>query len=282
MALISLIKDINAIVVSSLTVYFLNALFRQKILFKNSVHEYQHILYKMKNKKVFFIWVIFIQFLLLFCGCTKKQVQLENIDNYETYTNYTLRKASSPQFEYNVIPFYADNQSRVDIYIKVSYNKLVFIQTEGKKISSYNYRIRIVDEAADSLLVDDEFNKYFENDKTDNYNYYDFNLKSYKLPLGKFIVSITITDNNTQISFTKNERVSISFGSEEKLLCSGLLLIHKITGDIETKAVINPIVSKNIPYFEKDTIFTFFEIYSKYKTEANIEIVNECSLSIQS
>jgi GWxTD domain-containing protein len=208
-----------------------------------------------------------------FCSCIRKTL-LDDVNYVESYTDYSFRKMVSPSFYFDALGFYKNGEGRTDIYLKVGYDKLVFLKESGINIARYNCSIRIINEENDSLIVDDEFEKKIVEQSLNAKvsDFFDFILKSYKLPRGSFIVRVKISDLNSSKYFSKLDRVIIDFSEDSSLQSSDLLLVHKVVNENKGQLRISPIVSKHIPCLERDTIFSFFEIYSKEKQTVTIDM----------
>ncbi len=199
----------------------------------------------------------------IICLTCIKRPPLDDVNYVETYTAFSIRKMVSPSFYFDVLSFYKDDEGRADIYLKVGYDKLVFLKENEINVARYNCRIMIINEDTDSILVNTEFEKKItiEEWKVEFNNYYDFNLKSFKLPNGYFIVSIKISDLNSTKSFSKLERIVVDFSKDYNLQASDLLLVQKVNNQ-NGQIRLSPMISKHIPLMRNDSIFSFYEVYS--------------------
>jgi len=224
----------------------------------------------MRNNSLIFLYLIIIS--SVFISCVKK-VPLEDANYVESYTSYTLRKLVSPEFYFQPLVFYKDSNGRVDIYLKVGYNKLVFLKENNFRVAKYNCKITIINEENDSIVIVNEFEKKIvESELNDEkLHFFDFTLKSFNLNNGTYIISVKISDLNSNKFFSKIDRVTLNYSKDSNLYLSDILLLNKVASNND-KIKISPIINKHIPFFKSDSIYSFFEVYTNKNQDCKIEI----------
>ena len=164
-----------------------------------------------------------------------------------------------------------NDNTRVDIYIQVPYTTVQFIKTSTGFEGSYTVTVSVYDENKDKLLVEKSWREKIDAqdfDQTFSQSNYDLSLKSFYLAPGKYFIKTSVEDEDSKKSFSSGKIYTVRDLSGN-FSVSDILLINKLS-QVEGSNKILPNISRNVN-FERDGISMFFEVYSKYPQNVNIQ-----------
>jgi len=170
----------------------------------------------------------------------------------------------SPYFDFDVVNLRDDKpgQSRLDVYIKLANDALVFVKDDsGRFRGRYEASVVILD--SDNFQMDGKVWKedIYANDFDATNSRKRFHLTSarFSLPPGKYTVSVSLTDLETNSTNSQKRQIELSDYDRDKLMLSDVLFADYVQPDSTGTLVLRPKVS-----FEKTgrgELFAYFEIY---------------------
>jgi GWxTD domain-containing protein len=180
-----------------------------------------------------------------------------DIKYYEDFLNFSSDKVGN---------------TRVDVYIQVPYTTVQFVKSSTGFEGTYTATVSVYGEDKDKLLAEKSWTEKIDTknfDQTISGSNYNLSQKSFYLAPGKYFIKTSVEDEDSKKSFSSENMFTVRDLSGN-FAVSDILLINKLT-QVEGSNRILPNISKNVNV-EKDGIPMFFEVYSKYSKNANIQL----------
>jgi len=164
-----------------------------------------------------------------------------------------------------------ENKTRVDIYVQVPYTTIQFVKISAAFEAAYSVTVSVFDEDKEKLLVEKSWKEKVDTkefDQTISKSNYNLSLRSFYLVPGKYFIRTSIEDEDSKRSLSSENMYTVRDLSGN-ISISDILLVNKLT-QVKGSNKILPNISRNVN-FEKDGITMFFEVYSKYPQNAEIQ-----------
>ena len=208
---------------------------------------------------------IFIYFSVFLIWMQSLSAQIES--------DYGKKGNVDTKYYQDFLNFSADkgNNTRVDIYIQVPYTTIHFVKIQAGFEASYNVTVSVFDEDKEKLLAEKSWREKIDAhdfDQTISKNNYNLSFKSFYLIPGKYFIRTVVEDEDSRKSFnSENTYIVKDFSGDISI--SDILLINKLTLTEGSNKIL-PNISRNVNV-GKDGIPMFFEVYSKYPQNVDIE-----------
>jgi GWxTD domain-containing protein len=174
-------------------------------------------------------------------------------------------RPSSPSFEFDAINLRGDKPglSRIDIYIKVPNDELVFVKDDSGRFRA-RYEVSLVILDRDDFQMDGKIWKeevYADNfDATNSRKRFHLTSATFSLPPEKYKITIGLTDLETGTTNFRKQQVELADFDRDELMLSDVLFADYVQPDTGGTLVLRPKVT-----FDKTRraeLFAYFEIYS--------------------
>jgi len=174
-------------------------------------------------------------------------------------------------------------QSRLDVFIRVSYENLSFVQRDNAYHASYEVTIDLVDSMGrlygEKIWTEEVRTATFEESVSSQG--YSLTERVFEVPPGRYSLVTVVRDNETRGSRRMTREVVVPDFSAAGLSLSDVMIVSRMTLD-EKKKVIVPNVSTNVGGLP-DGFYAFFEAYNRDSLEAvnvTIRVLNERDESV--
>jgi GWxTD domain-containing protein len=207
---------------------------------------------------VMFLLFIFSQVLLF------AQPELNQARNYDI-----------PNFYYDLINVASPDTalSRLQIYLKVLYEELQFTLDENKYQAKYEVSAVILDNKGNQVdgKSTDETVEAENYDQTNSRQHYSISYLKFDLFPGKYKVSLSVTDLETQQTKVIKDEVRLQDFSEKELMLSDVAFVRNVIVDSLGVKSYHPDVSDCIKDLTNE-LYVYFEIYNRTPGDENYTI----------
>ncbi|MCI0493939.1 GWxTD domain-containing protein [candidate division KSB1 bacterium] len=185
------------------------------------------------------------------------------------------RNYDVPNFYYDLINVASPDAalSRLQIYLKILYEELQFTLGENNYQAKYEVSAVILDEkgnqvdgkSADETVAAESY------DQTNSRQDYSISYLKFDLFPGKYKISLSVTDLETQQTKIIKDEVRLQDFSSKELMTSDLSFVRNVVIDSLGVKSFHPDVSNCIKDLTSE-LFIYFEIYSKIQEDENYSI----------
>jgi len=177
---------------------------------------------------------------------------------------FANKENDSPEFSYELVNFAADssNLSRLDCYLKVTYNELQFIKASKKSFRA-TYKTTVIIQTKDGKEIDKQS---FKDDaligdikQTSSTIKFKLNKVTFSLPPDEYQVLMQLQDMETERTSEKKAIVTLNDYSSDKMLISHILFMDRFVANGK-QISFQPRVSSEQSYDMK--LYAYFEVYN--------------------
>ncbi|MGC8595821.1 MAG: GWxTD domain-containing protein [Candidatus Kryptoniota bacterium] len=211
--------------------------------------------------KSFRIIVLVTAFIIQSCASTVPELN-------QCFYNYKITEDALPFFEVKTFRSPEQGGTRLDIYLGVQESRLQFIKMADNFKSSYTVLLRLAGERKaysrdlSRTIIRKEVNQLDENS-------YDAFVISFFPEPGKYKLSITVSDDNTQAKLTRDFSVDIPSDTSNQIRLSDILFLAR-TDTVNGTRRITPFVPENVGLLS-DTLNFFVKTYLKSGSLDSVE-----------
>ena len=179
----------------------------------------------------------------------------------------------NPKYYQDFLNFLPDEgaNTRVDIFIQVPYAEIQFVRISAGFTASYSVTVSVFDEEKEKLLTEKSWREKIETpdfEQTTSKSNYNLSLKSFYLNPGKYFIKTAVEDEDSKNKYSSENIFTVKDFSGN-FSVSDIMLIAR-QRQVEGSSKILPNISRNINA-QKEGIPLFFEIYSEYPQDVEIE-----------
>lgn len=153
-------------------------------------------------------------------------------------------------------------QSRMDVFVRVPYENLSFVQRDGQYYSSYELTINVYDSTgrlANEQLWTEEVNAETFEESVSPHSY-SLTQRVFEVPPGRYSIVTVFRDNETNVRNRLVRQLTVSDYSTGRFSLSDIMLVSRISLEDEKKIIV-PNVSPNVGSIP-DAFYAFFEVYN--------------------
>ncbi|MFN0158076.1 MAG: GWxTD domain-containing protein [Bacteroidota bacterium] len=160
------------------------------------------------------------------------------------------------------------SQSRLDVFVQVSYENLAFVLKDDQYTASYEMTIAVHDST--QRLVSEKL--WTENVKATSFDEsvspqaHSLSQRSFELAPGKYYINTILRDNETKIAKRLVREIRVPEFAHQQFALSDIMLVRKITTSGERRSIV-PSVSPNVGNLT-DGFYLFFEAYNEIKEDS--------------
>jgi len=153
-------------------------------------------------------------------------------------------------------------QSRMDVFVKVPYENLSFVQRDGQYYASYEMTINVSDStgrlANEQLWTEEVKAETFEESVSSHA--YSLTQRVFEVSPGRYSIVTVLRDNETNVSNRLVRQLTVSDYSTRSFSLSDIMLLSRLSLEDEKKIIV-PNVSPNVGGIP-DAFYVFFEVYN--------------------
>ncbi len=180
--------------------------------------------------------------------------------------------SSKPLFYFDIANYRSgvDSLTRVDVFLKVPFERIKFIKKENDYEASYDVNLSFYDSETDTLALQRSWNEkvavkdFYATIESSSFN---LSYRSFNLHPGLYTMKLSITDNNSQIKGSLKNSLTI-LAINKPLDISDIVLVSKKVKSGEKEKII-PNVSKVITSKARKLSF-YYVVYSNVPRNVTI------------
>lgn len=163
--------------------------------------------------------------------------------------------------------------SRLNLYIKTTFDELQFVLEEGIYTASYEVSAVIYDENEYQIdgKIDQEETEASSYEETNSKRSYSLAYLNFDLEPDKYKLAISITDLETKVKRTIESEFELEDFADEKFALSDIAMVRNVEIDSIGIKSFHPDVADFI-FDLSNTLFAYFEIYSRQDKSETFEI----------
>jgi GWxTD domain-containing protein len=175
-----------------------------------------------------------------------------------------------PDFYLDAISFQSPDsmQTRIDVYVQVSYDVLRFVSADSEFIARYEMTIDILgadgNEVLEKVWNEEVHTKTFE--ATQSKKGYSLSQRSITVAPGSYVMRAQMRESESRKVSVQLKKIIVSNYWRPVLSISDIMLINRVTQEAGRTHVV-PNVSGNL-YNVPDGFFLFFELYNSTKVDS--------------
>lgn len=172
---------------------------------------------------------------------------------------------TAPRFHFEILNFKSEtNQSRLDFYFQIPYNRLHFVKSENEFTSTFYISLRLVDKNGEATFEESREEKAVCKafDETVSEAILFSSQRHFTVAPGTYTLYVTVTEQEVEGSFTEKERVVARDYSTGQASMSDIMILASMSRS-GGKQVIVPNVDRNV-VSQQDSFPVFYEIYAPH------------------
>ena len=190
-------------------------------------------------------------------------------------TEFHPGQSASPIFHLDCVNVNSPEtgMSRLNLYIKTTYDELQFVLKEGAYKASYEVSAVIYDNKKYQVdgKIDQEEATAYSYEETNSRRVYSLAYLSFDLAPGKYKLAISVTDLETNVTRTIKKDYELRDFSDKKFAISDIALVRNVEVDSIGIKSFHPDVS-NFIIDLSNTLYAYFEVYSFQNKNETFEI----------
>jgi GWxTD domain-containing protein len=180
-----------------------------------------------------------------------------------------------PNFYYDLVNVASPDSelSRLQIYVKIAYENLQFMQVEGRYQAQYEISAIIFDRDGNQVdgRTEDETVTVEQYDLTNSRVNYSTSYLKFDLPADKYKISLGLTDLETKSTRKVKDQIQLRDFRKNNLMLSDLAFVREVQVDSLGVKSFHPDIAEAIVDLRSD-LYVYFEIYSRVVEDENFTI----------
>jgi hypothetical protein len=205
-------------------------------------------------------WLVIVALLILVQSAAMAQVEIAESKKSENAIDYQVDAISFASTK--------SDQSRMDVFVKIPYEDLSFVQRDGQYYASYELTINLYDSTgtlANEQLWTEEVKAQTFNESVSS-QAYSLTQRVFEVFPGPYSIVTILRDNETNVGNRLVRQLTVSDYSTRTFSLSDIMLVSKLSFEDDKKTIV-PNVSPNVGNVP-DAFYVFFEAYSNQSLDS--------------